>query len=46
METKYKCSKCDLSVIVIDKVTIKACNCIAPIIASISAVTNGQSSIK
>lgn len=46
MKTKYKCSKCNLSVIVIDNNVIVACKCNAAIVAEISAISNGISSIK
>lgn len=43
----YKCSKCGLAVIVIkDEKPIKACNCNAPIISDMSAVTVGKGGLK
>lgn len=42
----YTCKKCGLAVIVTKEATIKACNCKAPIIASMSAVASGKGGVK
>ncbi len=47
MQQTYRCSKCNLAVIILPGIAepIKACNCKAPIIAEISAITYGSSSV-
>lgn len=47
MQQIYRCSKCKLAVIIIPgkDEPITACNCKAPIIAEISAITYGSSSV-
>lgn len=43
---KYKCSECELAVIVLEgEEPIKACTCEAPIIAEISATAIGVSNL-
>jgi hypothetical protein len=45
MMAKYHCEECGLAVIVTGGVAIKACNCVAPIIAEMSATAEGKSSV-
>lgn len=41
----YKCSKCNLAVIVLDGKTIKACQCKAPIICEMEATATGKGGV-
>jgi hypothetical protein len=46
LKMKYKCSECELAVIVLEgEEPIKACTCEAPIIAEISATAIGVSNL-
>jgi hypothetical protein len=42
----YKCSNCQLGVIVLDDEIIKACKCDAPIVAEMSATAKGEGGVK
>jgi hypothetical protein len=42
----YKCSKCNMPVVVINDKVIKVCKCEAPIIAEISATATGKGNVK
>ena len=42
---KYKCSKCEMLVIVLNGNVIKACKCEAPIVVEIEAVAKGKSKV-
>jgi len=42
---KYKCSKCELAVIVTGEEMIKACTCDAPVTAEMSATAKGTGGV-
>lgn len=41
----YRCSNCQLAVIVTEEETIKACNCEAPITLDMSATVEGRGGV-
>ena len=41
----YKCSNCELAVIINEEETIKACSCDAPIIVELNSTLTGQGGV-
>lgn len=41
----YKCSQCDLAVIINNGETIKACSCDAPVIVELNSTLTGQGGV-
>lgn len=42
----YSCKKCGLGVIVVSGKIIKACKCVAPVVADMSAKAEGKGGVK